>query len=106
MALDAWPDDVPVVILDANVLFPFHTGHMLAFMATNRVIRAHWTREIEREWIESVLEKYGEQERKGVESRRDAMNRALPDALIQEDTSLIPTIFFPDLDDRHVSRRP
>jgi hypothetical protein len=51
--------EAPVVVYDASVLFPFQTAHLLTFMALRRLVRAHWSADIEREWVERSLEKYG-----------------------------------------------
>lgn len=49
--------DAPVVY-DANVLFPFHVGHILVFMASRRLVVAKWTTEIQQEWLDNIAEKY------------------------------------------------
>ena len=93
---------VPVAVYDASVLFPFHVAHLLTFMATRRLVHARWTRAIEEEWVERSLEKLAGLKRESVERRTDAMNRALPHALVSNYEHHIETIVFPDPDDRHV----
>lgn len=93
---------VPHVVLDASVLFPFQTSHILAFMVQYRVVHGRWTRDIQREWVERSLEKYPGLDRKSIEARRDAMDRAMPDALVTGYRYRIAGIEFPDPDDRHV----
>ena len=95
-------EDVPVVVYDASVLFPFQVAHLLIFMASARLVRAHWTVEIEREWVERSLQKLGGLERASVERRRDNMNAAVPDAKVSGYEHRIEGIAFPDPDDRHV----
>jgi predicted nucleic acid-binding protein len=91
-----------IVIYDANVLFPFHTGHLLSWIAFERLVQAHWTADIEHEWVERSIATYGEDSRAGIEARRDAMNRAMPDAKIDGYQAHIADIKFTDPDDRHV----
>lgn len=94
--------EVPHVVFDASVLFPFQTSHLLAFMAQSRVVRARWTRDIQREWVERSLEKYTGLRRESIEGRRDAMDRAMPDALVTGYQHRMHGMAFPDPDDRHV----
>ena len=39
--------DAPVVVYDANVLFPFHVAHLLTFFALRGLVTAKWTRAIQ-----------------------------------------------------------
>jgi predicted nucleic acid-binding protein len=94
-------DEVPIVLYDANVLFPFHVGHLLTFVAVKRVVAAKWTREIQREWIENFGEKFPD-EREGCARRCAAMNKALPDAMVEGYEHRIANVDFKDPDDRHV----
>jgi predicted nucleic acid-binding protein len=94
--------EAPVVVYDASVLFPFQTAHLLTFMALRRLVRAHWSADIEREWVERSLEKYGALERRSIENRRDRMNDAIPDAKVSGYEHRIQGIAFPDPNDRHV----
>ena len=50
--------EVLVVIYDANVLFPFHVGHILVFMAVRRLVAAKWTAEIQKEWLDNFADKF------------------------------------------------
>jgi predicted nucleic acid-binding protein len=93
--------DAPIVIFDANVLFPFHVGHLLTFMAFKRLVLGRWTDEIQDEWIEHIAEKFPE-DLDGCKRRRTAMNRAMPDALVKGYEHRVPKIMFNDPDDRHV----
>jgi predicted nucleic acid-binding protein len=93
--------DAPVVVYDANVLFPFHVGHILTFVAAKRLVIARWTAEIQKEWIDHIGEKFPD-DLEGCRRRCSAMNRALPDAMVTGYEHRIGTIDFPDPDDRHV----
>ena len=94
----------PKVVYDANVLLPFHTAHLLAFVAAppSVLVDARWTAKIQSEWVERSLEKFPALTRSSIEARRDAMNRAMPGAMVVGYEGLIDTIEFPDPDDRHV----
>jgi len=98
--LEALDLEAPVVY-DANVLFPFHVGHILVFMAARRLVNAKWTDKIQQEWLDNIGEKYPE-DLDGCRRRRDAMNRALPEAMVTGYESRIEHINFKDPDDRHV----
>ena len=92
--------DTPV-IYDANVLFPFHVGHTLVFMASRRLVVAKWTTEIQQEWLDNIAERYPD-DLKGCRSRCRAMNKAVLDALVMNYEHLISGIDFPDPNDRRV----
>lgn len=94
--------DPPRAVLDANVLFPFHIGHLLSFACFVGLLDGRWTIDIEREWVENAVLRYGEAERSRIESRRDAMNAAVPWARIDDYQKHIEYISFQDPDDAHV----
>lgn len=93
--------EAPVVVYDANVLFPFHISHILTFMAVKRLVVARWTSMIQNEWLKRLGEKFPD-DLESCKRRCDAMNRALPDAMVAGYEQRIEGISFPDLDDRHV----
>ncbi|MBN9603729.1 MAG: PIN domain-containing protein [Afipia felis] len=89
------------VVYDANILFSFHVSHVLTFMAVRRLVNAKWTEKIQREWLENFTKKYPD-DVEGCRRRCDAMNRALPSAMVTGYEHLIDKIAFKDPDDRHV----
>lgn len=89
------------VIFDANVLFPFHIGHILVFMASDGLVDAKWTAAIQDEWIRNIAKKFPE-DLEGCIARKDAMNRAVRRAMVTGHEGLIEGIEFSDPDDRHV----
>lgn len=93
--------DAPVVVFDANILFPFHVSHILTFAAARRLVVARWTAEIQEEWLEHIATKYPA-DLESCRRRCNAMNRALPDAMVTGYEHRISSISFPDPDDRHV----
>jgi predicted nucleic acid-binding protein len=94
--------DPPRAVLDANVLFPFHIGHLLSFACFVGLLDGRWTIDIEREWVENAVLRYGEVERARIESRRDAMNAAVPWARVNDYQKHIERIAFQDPNDAHV----
>ena len=88
-------------LLDANVLYPAPLRDLLVQLAYTRVYRARWTIEINDEWKRNLLIARPELADR-IARTQAVMHRALPDALVTGYESLIPTLYLPDLDDRHV----
>lgn len=93
--------DAPIVIYDANILFPFHVGHILTFMAVRRLVLARWTKTIQNEWLDNIAKKFPD-DLDGCKRRCAAMNCALPDAMVSDYEHRIGDIVFHDPGDRHV----
>ena len=93
--------DRPVVVLDANVLFPFRKRDILLRMHHAGLFRARWTERILDEWIRSLLERKPHLEA-SVRSQRRAMSEHFAEALVGGYEPLIGTLDLPDADDRHV----
>ena len=62
-----------VVILDANVLYPFWVRDVLLRFAEAGLYRARWSQEILDEWTSSLLNKKPNLE-KSIQSQEQAMN--------------------------------
>ena len=91
------------VVLDACVLYPAKLRNLLLCPAERGAFHARWTRDIEEEWIRSLLKKAkpGITEEKLRRSARQ-MNDAIEDALVDGYHFLIESLDLPDQDDRHV----
>ena len=92
----------PVVVLDACVLYPAAQRDLFMWLATEGVIRAHWTNEIHDEWMRNVERDYGVAH-SVLERVRKLMDRAAGDALIgryRQHERLFPKT---DAKDRHVA---
>jgi len=50
---------LPVVVLDACVLYPAAQRDFFMWLAAGGAIRAHWTNEIHAEWMRNVERDYG-----------------------------------------------
>jgi predicted nucleic acid-binding protein len=66
------------------------------------LFRVKWTEQIQEEWISRLLENRPDLDRTRLERTRALMAAAVPDCLVQEYESLIPSLDLPDPDDRHV----
>jgi hypothetical protein len=90
-----------VVILDANVLFPFRVKDTLLRFAEQGLFRARWSPDILQEWTSSLLAKQP-QFKENIESQLRAMEEAFPESLVTGYDYLISSLELPDADDRHV----
>lgn len=90
-----------VVILDANVLYPFRVRDALLRFAEAGLFRARWSPTILDEWRRNLLKR-----RPGLQDSIDqqiaAMHRAFPEGCVHGADALIPSLTLPDPDDRHV----
>lgn len=91
-----------VAIYDANILYSAVLCDLFMRVATAGLVRAHWTHQIHEEWIRAVLGRRTDLSRDQLTRRRDAMDRAVPGALVNEYEHLIPKLELPDPDDHHV----
>jgi len=92
----------PLVVLDANVIFPAPLRDLLLWLSYNHIIRAHWTNQIHDEWMRNVEAKQNIP-RKDLERVRRLMDRHAGDALVTGYANFASA--FPDTDpnDRHVA---
>ena len=89
------------MVYDACVLYPASIRDLLLQLATTELVRAKWTEQIHKEWIENLLENRPELTRERLEKTRDRMN-TLPDCLISGYEQLETGLELPDVNDRHV----
>lgn len=95
-------DQPTVVLLDANLLYPFHLRNLLVQLGVDRLIRPRWTKRIHDEWIDN-LAATGKVTRERLLRTRDIMERVLPDADVPGWEQRLPHVpDLPDPDDRHV----
>jgi predicted nucleic acid-binding protein len=90
-----------VVLLDANVLFPFTLRDFLVTLATTELYQAKWSEQIHDEWIRNVLKDRPELE-VVLPRTRSLMDAAVPDCLVTGFEGLIESLELPDPNDRHV----
>lgn len=89
-------------LLDANVLYPVVLRSFLIDLSLLGVFQAHWTDEVQAEWIRNLLLNRPELSGAKLRQTQALMDRALPEARITGYEVLIERLDLPDLDDRHV----
>lgn len=86
-----------VVVLDANVLYPFGVRDALLRFAEAGLYRARWSNDILDEMVRSVLRVKPDREA-SILNMRKAMVRAFPEALVEGYEELITALARPDID--------
>ncbi|HBP6526382.1 TPA: PIN domain-containing protein [Pseudomonas aeruginosa] len=89
-------------IYDANVLYPAPLRDFLMRLALTGVYRARWSAQIHDEWKRNLLLKRPDLTQEQLDRTSALMDRAIPDALVTDYESLLPSLDLPDEDDRHV----
>lgn len=90
-----------VVLLDANVLYPFVARDVLLRFAEAGLFRARWSPQIIDEWTRSLIENRPDLEQ-SIRSQEQAIAEAFPEAMVVGYEHLVPALKLPDEDDRHV----
>lgn len=100
MASDG-PASAPVVLLDANLLYPFHVRNLFIQLGVERLIEVRWTQAIHAEWIGHLVAD-GRVTRERLARTLALMCRVLPQAEMRGYEHRIDALVLPDADDRHV----
>lgn len=90
-----------VVILDANVLFPFRKRDVLLRLYDAGLFRARWTDRILAEWTNNLSTLRPELE-ESIRAQETRMREVFPEALVTGYEPLERALTLPDDDDRHV----
>lgn len=90
------------VLLDACVLYPAPVRDIVIELAATNLFRAHWTREIEDEWVRSLLLKRPDLDPDALRRTCELMERAVPDAIVSDYEDLTAGFKLPDPNDHHV----
>ncbi|MBA6099132.1 PIN domain-containing protein [Pseudomonas juntendi] len=90
------------VIYDACVLYPAPLRDLLMHLALTGVYRARWSGQIHDEWTRNVLKNRSDLTKAQLDRTVVAMNRAVPDCLVNDYEPLMQGLDLPDEDDRHV----
>ena len=101
MASDHRPPAPPVVLVDANLLYPFHLRNLLIQFGVERLIDLRWTAEIHEEWIGNLVAG-GRATRERLTRTLAIMSRVLPEADVRGYQHRIASLVLPDAGDRHV----
>ncbi|WP_428393217.1 PIN domain-containing protein [Lichenicoccus sp.] len=91
----------PRVVIDANVLYPFHLRNLLIQFGVDSIITPRWTARINAEWIGNLAATGRVSEDRLVHTL-DLMNSVLPEAEVQGWETRMGDLTLPDPDDRHV----
>jgi len=90
-----------VVVLDANVLFPFRKRDVLLRFSHAGLFRARWSEEILDEWTRNLLALKPQLE-DSIRAQQTAMRDHFPEALVIGHAPLVGALDLHDPDDRHV----
>ncbi len=90
-----------VVVLDANVLYPFRVRDALLRFTEAGLFRTRWSPKILDEWKGSLLKRRPDLE-ESINQQLEAMAQAFPEACVTAGAYLIPSLTLPDPDDCHV----
>lgn len=90
-----------VVVLDANVLYPFRKRDLLLSFYDAGLFRGRWTRQILDEWVSNLLAKKPQLEG-SINQQLEAIREAFPESEVTGHGTLIDGLSLPDPDDRHV----
>lgn len=101
MASDHRPPAPSVVLVDANLLYPFHLRNLLIQFGVERLIDLRWTAEIHEEWIGNLVAS-GRATRERLTRTLEIMSRVLPKADVRGYKHRITSLVLPDAGDRHV----
>jgi len=92
----------PVVVLDANVLYPARLRDLFVRLAIAGLYQARWSDRILDECFASLLADRPDISTVRLERTRELMNLAIPDALVTGYEHHVGRLELPDADDRHV----
>jgi len=90
-----------LVLLDANVLYPFRKRDVLLRFYNAGLFRARWTERILDEWSSNLLQARPDM-RTSIEAQQSKMREVFPEALVSSFEHLEAGLTLPDENDRHV----
>src|SRR5438046_339093 len=93
---------VPIVVLDACVLYPAALRDLLMRMAGHGLIQAKWSEEIHEEWMTAVLRERPDLTRDRLQRTRELMDKHAGDCLVSGYERHMEQLTLPDMNDRHV----
>ncbi|MDR1432501.1 MAG: PIN domain-containing protein, partial [Propionibacteriaceae bacterium] len=92
----------PVVVYDANVLYPSTLRDVLIRVGIARLAQPHWSEKILDEAFENLAKNRPDLDTTRLARTRELMNKAIRSAIVVGHEKLIPQLDLPDPDDRHV----
>lgn len=87
-------------VLDTNVIYPIEIRDLLFWFAFYDLYTPKWSKHIFDEWVH-VMKRKGVNS-KEIKKRVDNVQRAFPDAMVENYEVLIDSLKLPDTKDRHV----
>lgn len=90
-----------VVLLDANVLYPFRKRDVLLRFYEAGLFRARWTDEILSEWTRNLIKSRPDL-KYSIETQQDKISEVFPDALVAGYDHIKAGLALPDEGDLHV----
>jgi len=91
----------PVVVYDANLLYPFHLRNLFVQLGVDYLVSPRWTDTIHDESMRNLVAD-GRVSSERLLQTRELMQRALPGATVVGFEHRIDSLSLPDADDRHV----
>ncbi|MEW8398018.1 MAG: PIN domain-containing protein [Candidatus Thiodiazotropha sp.] len=88
-------------VFDACVLYPAHLRDLIMSVAMRDQFRAKWTVEIQKEWVNNLLENRPDLKVEQLQWTVEQMNKAVPDCLVENYEEIIDSLEPPDPNDRH-----
>jgi hypothetical protein len=89
-------------VLDACVLFPAPIRDLILHTAAFDLYKPKWTGQIQEEWRRNLLKKRPDLMASGLQRTTEEMNKAFPDANVENYEVFLSSLKLPDADDRHV----
>ena len=94
--------DSPLIICDANIFYSIVTTDLLLSLSVAELFRPRWTQHMHHEWMRNLLANRPDLDPARMARRRQQMDAAIDDCLIEGYEYLIPELHLPDNNDRHV----
>jgi len=89
-------------LLDACVLYPASTRDTLLSLADQGLYRPKWSRKIQGEWKQNLLQDRPDVPESVLDTTIDQMDKTFPDADIEDYEEIMPSLSLADPNDNHV----
>ena len=94
--------DVPIVVLDACVLYPAGLRSLMMWLAVHDLIHPKWSEQIHEEWMRNVLKDRPDLTPERLERTRRLMDEHAGDCLVSGFEKHVAKLTLPDPNDHHV----
>jgi predicted nucleic acid-binding protein len=89
-------------LFDADVLYKIPIVDLVLELTATGLFRCRWSEDIHQEWIRAIVKNRPDLPMDSIQRRCAAMDKWVPDALVDGYQPLIPSLTLPDPEDRHV----